>query len=162
MKEKYIYDRKLQYVGKKMNENRTVSLENGLSEEQIEFIINACSMRHVMHTNINALYNMEHSLHSSLSNWIEELPGKAADLNLIPLKYTINLDNVGTAQYWDEFDGADFAEEDVCVTERARQEYEEKAINNFCTIHDDVENWLRQIDEKYKTSFAPTGSNRMF
>ena len=51
------------------------------------------------------------------------------------------------------------AEEDE-VKEKARQEYEAQAIEDYYTIHDDIENWLRVVDKKYNTEYAPSGMSR--
>ena len=64
---------------------------------------------------------------------------------------------------WEEIDSIDFAddtEEEIEIKEKARQKYEAQAILDYYEIHDDIENWLRKVDKKYKTDYAPSGMSR--
>ena len=159
-----IYFKKQSFVTKKMTANACIALENGLSEEQIAFMENVCSMRHLMHTNIYALYNVHNVLHDELSSWLYNLGDDIIKFNLPQIKFSVDLMFIDNSFTWDEIDSLDFAcesaEEDE-VKEKARQEYEAQAILAFYKIHDDIESWLRKVDKKYKTEYAPSGMSRI-
>ena len=158
-----IYFKKQSFISKKMKANSCIGLENGLSEEQVEFMENVCTMRHLMHTNIYALYNVQNALYDKLSIWLYNLRDDIIKFNLPQMKFSVDLMFIDNSSTWDEIDSLDFAcesaEEDE-VKEKARQEYEAQAIEDFYTIHDDIESWLRKVDKKYKTEYAPSGMSR--
>lgn len=163
MKKEDIYANKLSYVNKKMKVNACIALENGLSEEQIDFIENVCSMRHLMHTNIYALYNVQSALYDDLSDWLYHLCDDIIEFSLPQIEFSVDLNFIDNSFTWDEIDGVDFlceSAEEIEVKEKARQEYEDQAILDFYTIHDDIENWLRNVDKIYKTEYAPSGMSR--
>ena len=158
-----IYFKKQSFISKKMKVNSCIALENGLSEEQIDFIENVCTMRHLMHTNIYALYNVQNAMYDKLSIWLYNLRDDIIKFNLPKIKFSVDLNFVDNSSTWDEIDSLDFAcesEEEIEAKEKARQKYEAQAILDYYEIHDDVENWLRKVDKKYKTEYAPSGMSR--
>ena len=126
-----------------------------------------------------AVFNRESADFVEFRNLFEEALNLIDDLNLIPFS-TIDIDEMP--------DSSDY---DYCLDDEEREEWEQKAeaatkarkgvlkhtgfsfwiensaeFTNFCKMKEqlniDFENWLKAIDNKYKTNYCPTGATRLY
>lgn len=149
---KQMYDRKANYVRAKNATNKDIALENGLTDEQIEVIEELCAFRHELHCNQEALYYSEYGNHnyfeSMLNNDIYEM------LEKVNLPYQNMI-----------FSTDDLEDENVCFDLDYTDEEKENALQEcleFATrVNNKIEDYLRNIDKKYGTSYCPTGFARL-
>lgn len=153
------YAGKKRYAQRKNEEQGKIAIENGMTEKQTEAITDLCRIRHWLHCNCSKLYNTQCSEYNELTGYID---GGIAEM----------LSNVGLPSEnmaWDytdliQDDYMDFVE-DRDNDEEMREAYEE-AYNScydfMSKVNKDIEKYLREIDEKYNTSYAPSGCTRLY
>jgi len=148
---------KEQYI--RRNENAAIRMgENKencstLNEEQHDLIARICSMRHRIHCDQQSLYNVESANCSEYGEFLMNVQYDVLNAKLPVLK--ISYDEMAPDsddRYHDFIDDTD--------------EAEEKNLEAFYEImnetNNQIEAWLREIDEQHGTSYCPTGILRNF
>ena len=158
---KEIYERKESYAARKMREN--CAIENELTEDQKDVIVEICSIRHRVHSDpeaAKALFYTGFATHNEYwnlvdteieENYLHKIIDKAG---LPPLHWKCNCMDY----LWDELTwemGRILEPEDI---------FDEVMKLSFLLDkwNSAIEDWLREIDEKNGTSFCPTGMSRVF
>lgn len=145
------------------NSNAETAIEAGLSEEQVNTIIDLCALRHDFHCNIDGVADNDQDTH--YKRRIVELNVRLNDFGLptisgvptIPEDY-IDIDDLYERIELARFDG----------TYPSGSEYNEWVEDNrseiqeqLYALHKSMEDCLDEIDKKYNTNFAPTGAQRI-
>ena len=141
------YSRKSIYVANKNAKNRKISAENGLTSAQHEAITYVCSFRHELHCNQEDLFYSESANFSEFSC---QICGRL----------TRYLQKVGLISDSRMFDYSDeFFDLPIDFDCHSAEEYEQglQQIHEFCEkIDADIIEFLQEIDQRYKTEYAPT------
>lgn len=174
------YINKQNWAHRKNAETSAEAVGSGsLTEEQTEVIERICEIRHIMHCmSEQAVFNRESADFTEFRDLFEEISKLIEDLNLIPFS-TIDIDEMP--------DSSDY---DYCLDDEERAEWDQKAeaankarkgvlkhtgfsfwiensteFTDFCKmkeqINNDVERWLKAIDNMYGTDYCPTGATRI-
>lgn len=158
------YERRSWNAGKRTLDNQTLAVENGMTEEQAEFIGELCSLRHELHCNIDHLVSgpdcdIARSL-VLLNKKIKESGIK--HMTFIPSEHDdyIDIDDIYSMGEWCD-DIPDRDEDEEAYREWYNTTYED-LYEQWSDIHTKIEEYLKDIDEKYGTSFCPTGAQRIF
>lgn len=165
MDRKRMFEAKERYVEKVMDENSEIDT---LTEEEHDVLRELCRFRHELHTNQESIFNLnDDGLTDKFNEFAEE--------NNLP--FCIDYDDLITTLDYD------------ILTEPEKEEYEKQAEeynnsksenawshsgytlwreDNFGKCYDyledlnnQIESYLREIDEKYGTHYAPTGWARL-
>lgn len=156
-KEQYEYRQRM--AGERSYQNQQTAQENGMSENEASLIAELCRVRHDIHSNMLGL----------AKSGGEELN------ELLRVKDDINATNLPKLSFG-RFDAPDYIDidsidllyeiEDVPDDDDERKEWiddnTERIVKEISELNTIIENYLREIDEKYNTSFAPTGALRIF
>lgn len=145
------YQRRSENAAKRMEEQKQVS---SLTEEQHDALAQVCSMRHELHCNLDSLIISESTNFSKFNNW---LCGDSDESFYMILK-SVGIDN--DLQWSPE----DLPTDDSMWSDfySDYDEFYDCEYDVASAIHNHVENFLRKIDEEYGTSYAPTGTHRLF
>ncbi|MFA6569919.1 MAG: hypothetical protein WCT77_01645 [Bacteroidota bacterium] len=151
-----IYEGKRRYADKKMQENKNIGT---LTEEQHDAISSLCSVRHDLHSSQDSVIRSDSD-------------GKKKKL----IKVNIELQESGlnpmsfvpteTSDYID-IDSIDelYEMEEVPEDEKEKQDWYDdnyyRISNELENLNTKIENYLGEIDEKYGTSYNPTGLSRI-
>lgn len=159
-KEQYEYRREA--AAARNAKNESIAVENGMTEQQADLISRLCSLRHELHCNMDDIVKGNdvaqdiRERFASLEDKMEKsglsefgVSGRLADLD----------DMDGLMYYYGEGVPEDHDSEEF--KEWYDEEYQ-RIYNELSNIHDSIEHCLKEIDEKYKTSFCPTGALRNF
>lgn len=166
---KEMFEHKAAYAENKARENIQIATENGMSEEQAYAIADICKYRHDIHmTDGKSIYvGNDH-----ISEYISNIETLIADTDLPFIQWSVDAESdwmldsdyeygaldsdlVAEAQEEADREGKELSE----VLFEYGVEYNTKTID---AINKDIENWLMTIDEKYGTSFCPTGFSRLY
>lgn len=133
-----------------------------MTEQQADLISRLCSLRHELHCSMDDIVkgndvaedirerfaSLEDKMEESglpefgVSGWLEDLD-----------------DMDGLMYYYGE--GVPEAHDSDEFKEWYNNEYK-RVYDELSELHDSIEKYLKEIDEKYKTSFCPTGALRNF
>lgn len=155
---KEMFEAKARYAERKNSDNFDIATINGMEEEQAGAIVKLCAYRHYIHTHQDSLWCVESAdydkMNDLLNGGIYEMLKEVGIENMLAWD-TSDLDNDQT--YDLNLDDA---------TEEEKEEaYEEayRAVYYFVErVNKQIEKFLKEIDEKYKTQFCPTGLSRLF
>ena len=151
------YSRRNENAARRMAANSKIST---LTQDQNNALANICKARHELHLNI------ENVIKSDLFNYKQNIVNANVLINesgVDPMDFVgtdnsdfIDIDSIEEAK---EFDEVDIDDEDYqdwydSTYNRIHQELEK--------LNKDIEEYLKQIDVKYLTNYAPTGSQRIF
>ena len=159
-KEQYEYRREAAAARNVKNEK--IAVDNGMTEQQADLISRLCSLRHELHCSMDDIVkgndvaedirerfaSLEDKMEESglpefgVSGWLEDLD-----------------DMDGLMYYYGE--GVPEAHDSDEFKEWYNNEYK-RVYDELSELHDSIEKYLKEIDEKYKTSFCPTGALRNF
>lgn len=134
------------YVCNKNAKNREISAKNGLTDNQHEALTWLCSFRHELHCNQEDLFYSESA---NFSDFSCQICGR-----LTRYLQEVGLITDRTFDYSDEF--FDIPSDFDCSTDA---EYESglQQVHEFCERVDaDMIEFLQEIDQRYKTEYAPT------
>lgn len=140
------YSRKSIYVANKNAKNRKLAEVHGLTDDQHEALTWLCSFRHELHCNQEDLFYSESA---NFSDFSCQICGR-----LTRYLQEVDLITDRTFDYSDEF--FDVPSDFDCHTE---EEYEQglQQVHEFCERVDaDIIEFLQEIDQRYKTEYAPT------
>lgn len=159
-KEQYEYRREVAATRNLKNEQ--TAIENGMTENQADLISRLCSLRHEYHCNLAAYTKDSESREDIRRNFarIEEEISKEG----LP-----ELDIVNTFDEVDDMDGLIYYYGDDVPEDHDSAEFQEwykeeysRIYDELSNVNDTIEKYLKKIDDKYKTSFCPTGALRAF
>lgn len=159
-KEQYEYRREVAATRNLKNEQ--TAIENGMTENQPDLISRLCSLRHEYHCNLAAYTKDSESREDIRRNFarIEEEISKEG----LP-----ELDIVNTFDEVDDMDGLIYYYGDDVPEDHDSAEFQEwykeeysRIYDELSNVNDTIEKYLKKIDDKYKTSFCPTGALRAF
>lgn len=141
---KEMFERKKAYSNRRMKENSEIDT---LTEEEHDLLAELCTMRHEMHSCGESMY-IE----------INDLNKYFTDLEIKIKDEILNVDCTDMEFY----DGFLFDMEEESV-EIDSDEYEERYKDSIelyyeqkGNLNDEIERFLKKIDEKYQTNYCPT------
>ena len=159
-KEQYEYRREAAAYRNAKNEK--IAVENGMTEQQADLISRLCSLRHELHCCMDAIVtggDVARDIRERFSLLEDEME-------------KIGLPELGVSGILEDLDDMDgliyYYGEDVPEdhdSEEFKDWYDEeyqRICSELSNIHKRIEHYLKEIDEKYKTSFCPTGALRIF
>lgn len=153
------YDYRRESAARRAAENSDIGQQNGMTEREAEFITELCSLRHEMHSNIRSYIQSS----ADISDEMIKLRDSINDTSLPRLDYGRFNDSefidIDTIDLLYEID--DVPEDDQERKEWYTENYE-RIYSDWEELNDIIERYLAEIDNKYKTSFAPTGKLRVF
>lgn len=156
-KDQYFY-RELS-ASKRNHENAETARRNGMSNEQINAVIDLCALRHNFHCNIDNVARLDADL--QYKRKIVELNAELKRLGLPTIS------NVPTSN--EDFLDIDDLDERITLAQEWNEMPDEKDYNSWVddnlneimeqlyAVHNEMEHCLAEIDKKYNTSFCPTG-----
>ena len=164
--DKEAYWGKMMYAEERNAKSREKGAENGLTDEQADALESMARARHNMHTNIDSLVRSSESRNCERDLIRANAKLREAGLPTVPSipSYEgdyIDIDDLDFIIYElaEEYNMPDRDEEE----EKWQSWYDEiysKLYDEWEALNDKIENYLGKIDEKYKTSYRPTGATR--
>lgn len=148
------YECRRESAARRMAENAEVTT---LTSEQHELLAEIASARHAMHTKAKEMYNCESAGYSSL--WSVWFDGSRS------INERLEKESMPTISY--SMSECDFPTSDdrqlglINDTDEAEEENIEKFYELHGKLNNDIERYLRQIDERYGTKYAPSGKLRV-
>jgi hypothetical protein len=161
MSNKEMWEAKERYISKRNRDNRS-KVEDLLTEEQIDAVEWLCKVRHDLHVNGDkVLFYTEQAEHDYYTDLVTEritdtMQEQFPDFPVIYIDVVELNDDYcwGSPDIIDQSDyNNDFDEYYLESTREIREQIER--INTI------IEDWLREFDEKYNTSYCPTGATRI-
>lgn len=146
------YDYRRESAASKAASNESMAVSNGMTAEQAELISSLCSLRHELHTNMDAVTkdDADAKIKQSLVNVNADIKASGlAPMSFIPSDKEDYLDIDSIAELQDMGMMDDYDEE----YERIYHELEE--------LNHKIESYLADIDSKFGTSFCPSGLLRI-
>ena len=170
--DKEAYEAKQRYADNRNKRNSEVAMLNGMTKEQAAVVTWLCEVRHYIHCNYSDAFNDEAD--TDVMDYIYD--GKIAQIQdfddygdtcIFHGENTL----INTALVLAGFDKIEFIdntqweflptsltyEYDDLTEDEARVVFDEA----FESLDSEIIKYLQQIDEKYKSSFAPTGYGRL-
>jgi hypothetical protein len=154
------YDYRRESAAKRGADSSEVAVNNGMTEEQAELIVELCSLRHEFHCNIG---RMGISDNTDIKDNLIRINGKIKEsgidyMKFIPTDKSDYID-IDTIDLLIEI-GEDIPEDDIERGEWREKELE-RIYEELYVLHDKIESYIKDIDKKYNTNFAPTGALRI-
>lgn len=168
--DKEAYWGKMMYAEKRNAENREKGTENGLTDEQADALESMTRARHNMHTNIDSLVSSSENRDCERDLIRANAKLREAGLPTVPSipSYEgdyIDIDSFDIIMYDTDIAKEEYGMPDKYENEEAWQEWYDKMYGRLYdkweAINDKIENYLGEIDEKYGTSYKPTGITRI-
>ena len=143
------YDRKARYVEQKEEDNEKIALKNGATKGQVKAIEQIGAFRHDLHSQPESIFNSESEFQSDINRMFEyDLP-RLVEEN--------NLEKFGKLNFWH-----DYLELPSDYDEGVTWEDAEEEIRDFAEkVDKKIISFIQKFDEKYGTSYAPTGFARL-
>ncbi len=167
--DKEAYWGKMMYAEKRNAENREKGAENGLTDEQADALESMTRARHNMHTNIDSLVSSSENRDCERDLIRANAKLREAGLPTVPSipSYEgdyIDIDSFDIIMYDTDIAKEEYGMPDKYENEEKWQEWYDdmysKLYDKWEVLNDKIENYLGQIDEKYGTSYRPTGATR--
>lgn len=158
-KDQYAYRR--ESAAQRNAKSAEIGMRNGMTEEQAEAIAHLCSARHEMHCNIDGLvsdggYSF---IARRLQQTNEEIHNSGLPrLTCLPL-YDDDCIHIDDMELLTSYDNPPDDEDEFQNWYATNYE---RIYEEWSDLNDKIEDYLREIDEKFSTSFAPTGKLRNF
>lgn len=159
------YLNKRQYEARERNavarnlENEAKGISAGMTREQAGLITDLCSLRHELHSSIGSLIKSETDMGTRLIRLNAAIMKSGVEcMDFIPTDETdyIDIDTIEGLYEYDE----------VPEDDDERQEWydsnHERIYADWENLNSQIEGYLRAIDERYGTKFAPSGKLRIF
>ena len=167
--DKEAYWGKMMYAEERNAKSREKGAENGLTDEQADALESMARARHNMHTNIDSLVSSSENRDCERDLIRANAELREAGLptvSSIPLDEDdyINIDSFDIIMYDTDIAKEEYGMPDKYENEEAWQEWYDKMYGRLYdkweALNDKIENYLGEIDEKYGTSYRPTGATR--
>lgn len=141
------YSNKNVYIANKNAKNRKISAENGLTDNQHEALTWLCSFRHELHCNQEDLFYSESA---NFSDFSCQICGRLT-------RYLQKVGLISDSRMFDYSDEFFDIPSDFDCTTDAEYESGLEQVHEFCEkIDADIIEFLQEIDQRYKTEYAPT------
>ena len=167
----------MSYLNQKQYEQRAISAakrmaenakNNSLTLEQHEVIASLCSYRHNLHSSMDRICQNDEN---GQKNELIRINSLLKEVGLTPMDFCgynvgedyIDIDDINDAIFFAKEDGS------YIDPDEHPQEYQNWYDDTYDTIMEKleslnkkIENYLSEIDQKYNTSYCPTGALRIF
>ena len=167
----------MSYLNQKQYEQRAISAakrmaenakNNSLTLEQHEVIASLCSYRHNLHSSMDRICQNDEN---GRKNELIRINSLLKEVGLTPMDFCgvnvgedyIDIDDMREAIFFAKEDGSYIDEDEY------PQEYQDWYDDTYDTImqkledlNANIEKYLYEIDQKYNTSYCPTGALRIF
>jgi hypothetical protein len=161
---KDIYQRKEEWAAKRMAKNAE---NENLTEEQHDALADLCRLRHEFHTSLDNIATGNDN--NNVKRHLEEVNDRLDDLNLGRCKAIDDVQELAdmntVVEFKDDYDCP--KEEDFENDDDYQKAYDDwrddmytEVYNDFNNINNEIETYLRNIDKKYGTNYAPSGMSR--
>ena len=159
------YEARANSAANRMAEN---AKNNSLTLEQHEVIASLCSYRHNMHSSMDSICKNDEN---GQKNELIRINSLLNEVGLTPMDFCgisigedyIDIDDIQEAIFFAKEDG-DYINEDEYPQEY--QDWYDDTYNSIIVkleiLNKNIEKYLSEIDEKYKTSYCPTRALRIF
>ena len=154
------YDRKREWAARRMANNADIGQANGLTEEQTDLLEKLASLRHELHTSQDSYISGNSDILDRLVALNERMAENDIAMPFIPTDTSdyIDIDNIDILKEldWDN----EIPESD---TEEYQDWYDETYNRIYGELEDlnrQIESFLGGIDERYGTSYRPSGYTR--
>lgn len=179
MDKKQIYEGKREWAARRMLENAKIET---LTEKQHEVLEWLCTVRHELHTNKDSVWNENSDALKPFENFCGdcEVNQRLKEVGLKPIELNFDCFTCPTV--------SDFYE---CLKSEEREEWEEKAVqynaenpggmlhnglslwreksgkyrdflDEMENINNQVEKYLKEIDDVYSSNYCPSGYTRLY
>jgi hypothetical protein len=155
-KEQYEYRR--ESAARRAYDNKTSC--DSLTEEQHDLLAEICSMRHEIHCNQSSLYNTGSGSYSEYWHWLSDAADDGEDINsklkragMKTIEWSTNMEEAECDN--DRYDGI------IDDTDEADEENRDSFYERMESINNDIEAYLRIVDEKHGTDYCPSGFLRI-
>lgn len=143
-------------------DNESIAIDHGMNEDQAHLISELCCVRHEFHCNLDRLTeNCENCM-----DIIRDLQRVEDDINKSGLPHLYVAEQFEDIE---DMDGLIYYYGDDVPEDHDSEEYNEWYSENYSRIYHEIENinnqiedYLREIDKCYHTSFCPTGRLRLY
>ena len=144
------------------NKERATSanLADSLTEQQCDVLEWASDMRHVMHKNSEALYDVNAPKHKEIKAFISDTYYSQNPNNL-----NKRLKDAGLPLIKWSFDDTRIPTNELAMildNRRLEKSRKRQCIRTLEKANADIENYFAQIDAKYLTFYCPSGNKRVF
>lgn len=136
------------------------SLANSLTEEQCDVLEWASNMRHIMHKNNEALYDVNIPNHKEIKAFISDTYHSQNTNNLNKRLKDVGLPSIK----WSFVDTEIPTNEAALLLDNRKLDKlrRRKCLKIMEQANADIENYFAEIDAKYLTFYCPTGSKRTY
>lgn len=159
-KEQYKYRREA--AAARNVKNESIAVDNGMTEQQADLISRLCSLRHELHCSMEDIVK-GNDVAEDIRERFASLEDKMGESGLPELGVS------GWLEDLDDMDGLIYYYGEDVPEDHDSDEFKEwynneykRVYDELSELHDSIEKYLKEIDEKYKTSFWPTGALRNF
>jgi hypothetical protein len=159
-KEQYKYRREA--AAARNVKNESIAVDNGMTEQQADLISRLCSLRHELHCSMEDIVK-GNDVAEDIRERFASLEDKMGESGLSELGVS------GWLEDLDDMDGLIYYYGEDVPEDHDSDEFKEwynneykRVYDELSELHDSIEKYLKEIDEKYKTSFWPTGALRNF
>lgn len=153
------YDYRRESAAARNLNSEEIAVENGMTEYQAELISKLCAVRHKFHCNIDNI--VKSADNDSMSDIVEI--EKSINESGLP-----ELDIVSMLLDIDDLDGLIYEYGDDVPEDHDSEEFQNWYDDNYARIYSEleevnksIEKYLANIDNKYGTSWCPTGHLRI-
>lgn len=174
---KEMFEGKKRYAQRKAAENAEIASENGLTDEQIDALDSLCSFRHWLHCNSDRAANEESPEYSEIAKecseyWEDEDGTQRATIKRLFGEYPFSRRDWNSINDW-----RDLIDQEETLKEMGMEGVDPdsdeayEAWIGYCyttnakifeKINDEIEAFLKKVDEKYGTNYCPTGISRLY
>lgn len=156
------YDRRRENAAKRNAANEEILVEAGWAEADAELISRVCALRHEFHCNMDRIAEFGREGSMALRE-LNELDEKLSDRGLP------TIEGLPCEADMDCMDGLTYYYGEDVPEDHDSEEFREWYNEEFDRILDElnegnnaIERYLKSIDDKYGTHFAPTGAQRIY
>lgn len=153
------YDYRRESAAARNLNNEEIAVEHGMTSEQAELISKLCAIRHEFHCNIDKI--VKSADNESMSDIVEI--EKSINESGLP-----ELDIVSMLLDIDDIDGLVYEYGDDVPEDHDSEDFQNWYDDNYARIYSEleevnksIEKYLANIDNKYGTSWCPTGALRI-
>lgn len=163
------FDKRNENASKRNAENTNIAVENGLPREIGETLEWLCNRRHWFHClDVESVYNSESSEYGNFYHFVQK-----EDDEIIKLEEYFNKPVFTVSQLTIEALPTDYDwneclddEEKENIYDDDEEKYRLESLSKIMdfknNINNQIEKFLTDIDTQFKTSYAPTGQQRIY
>lgn len=154
------YDARRENAVERNMESSAVGIANGMTEEQADVMERMCCLRHRIHSD-KPIVSDDGNIREILAELILDTIAVGLDwdkLHNIPIEdYGEPFVNIDTMdEVYEMYDAPEDGREDWTASHMARISSEWESVNG------QIEDFMRDVDARYGTSYAPTGKQRIY